>query len=81
MLKMKSDCERCNATIGAQDDAYICSYECTFCSSCTDDMASKCPNCDGELVRRPVRDRAPLPVAVGLLRRRLGGWFRPGQKT
>lgn len=75
MLKMKPGCERCKAAIDLQDDVFICSYECTFCRSCTDDMASICPNCDGELVRRPVRDRAPLPVTMGLMQRRIGQWF------
>jgi len=32
-----------------------CSYECTFCSDCTAAMKSICPNCGGELVRRPRR--------------------------
>lgn len=33
----------------------ICSYECTFCSRCTEEMSSICPNCGGELIRRPRR--------------------------
>ncbi|WP_370584686.1 DUF1272 domain-containing protein [Oculatella sp. LEGE 06141] len=35
--------------------AYICSYECTFCDHCTTAMNAICPNCSGELVRRPRR--------------------------
>jgi len=35
--------------------AFICSYECTFCEKCTDSMHNTCPNCGGELVRRPKR--------------------------
>ena len=34
---------------------YICSYECTYCASCVDKMSYVCPNCGGELVRRPRR--------------------------
>jgi len=37
------------------DEAYICSYECTFCPECTNEMKARCPNCGGELVRRPPR--------------------------
>lgn len=34
----------------------MCSYECTFCVDCaTSVLGGKCPNCEGELVRRPVR--------------------------
>jgi hypothetical protein len=35
----------------------MCSFECTFCSDCADHRlpGGRCPNCGGELVRRPVR--------------------------
>ena len=34
----------------------ICTFECTFCSDCAaDKFHGICPNCGGELVRRPVR--------------------------
>ncbi|MFP6757106.1 MAG: DUF1272 domain-containing protein [Alphaproteobacteria bacterium] len=36
-------------------EAYICSYECTFCASCTHAVKATCPNCQGELMRRPRR--------------------------
>jgi uncharacterized protein len=35
------------------DEAYICTFECTFCPGCTTAMESVCPNCGGELARRP----------------------------
>ena len=36
--------------------ARICSFECTFCAECTyRRLHGTCPNCGGELVRRPVR--------------------------
>ena len=55
-LDMRVKCERCGAGL-AQDsaDARICSYECTFCAACTESMKGTCPNCGGELVRRPRR--------------------------
>ena len=36
-------------------DARICSFECTFCTPCTTELGSVCPNCGGELVSRPRR--------------------------
>jgi hypothetical protein len=54
-LEMRTECERCHAALAADGVAHICSYECTFCASCADSMAGVCPNCGGELVRRPKR--------------------------
>jgi uncharacterized protein len=54
-LEMKAVCEKCGQLPVAQDEAYICSYECTFCVSCAKQMNAVCPNCGGELVRRPRR--------------------------
>jgi hypothetical protein len=54
-LEMRTDCERCGAALAPDGDARICSYECTFCASCTDEMHDVCPNCGGELMRRPKR--------------------------
>lgn len=54
-LEMRKICERCNSAIGENADAYICVYECTFCEPCTEGMEHICPNCGGELVRRPKR--------------------------
>ncbi|MBB6452828.1 hypothetical protein HNQ94_001274 [Salirhabdus euzebyi] len=52
-LEMKNECERCNAELLNDSFAYICVYECTFCEPCTKQMENVCPNCGGELVRRP----------------------------
>ena len=52
---MREECERCGAALTAAGEARICSYECTFCPACADALASVCPNCGGELVRRPRR--------------------------
>ncbi|MBA2343545.1 MAG: DUF1272 domain-containing protein [Rubrobacter sp.] len=35
----------------------ICYHECTFCESCAEDMQHICPNCGGELVSRPRRNK------------------------
>ncbi len=73
MLKMKSLCEKCNAALALDAQAYICSYECTFCPECTDAMSHICPNCDGELVRRPTRTRGIIDVATSQIKRKLTG--------
>ncbi|MCA1058838.1 DUF1272 domain-containing protein [Rossellomorea aquimaris] len=50
-LEMKTNCETCERALN--DLAYICVHECTFCEECTAKYDSVCPNCSGELVRRP----------------------------
>jgi hypothetical protein len=52
-LEMKAACEKCGQPLAQTDDASICVYECTFCAPCTSALESVCPNCGGELVRRP----------------------------
>ncbi|MEE9433074.1 MAG: DUF1272 domain-containing protein [Sphingorhabdus sp.] len=61
MLKMRPDCERCGADLPAhQHGAFICSFECTFCTRCTETVDKVCPNCGGELVNRPTRSKKLL---------------------
>ena len=56
MLEMRERCEKCEAPLAAgSSDARICSYECTFCTSCAGEMDETCPNCGGELLQRPRR--------------------------
>lgn len=56
---MKTNCEACGLALPAEQTAYVCSYECTFCPVCTSNMHGICLHCGGELVRRPRRN-APL---------------------
>ena len=57
MLELRPTCEHCNTVLPpASLDARICSYECTFCASCVDDVLKNvCPNCGGGFAPRPVR--------------------------
>jgi len=57
MLKLKPNCECCNADLPPESlDARICSFECTFCVDCaTQVLKGSCPNCGGELLTRPRR--------------------------
>jgi len=54
-LEMKTACMKCEAVLAMDGEAYICSHECTFCGDCTEGMDQTCPNCGGELLRRPRR--------------------------
>lgn len=57
MLQMRPNCEACDKDLApGTGEAYICSFECTFCRDCSDTrFSSVCPNCGGGLVRRPAR--------------------------
>ncbi len=62
MLELRPNCECCDRDLPAgSTDARICSFECTFCASCAEDMLhGRCPNCGGELVARPRRPEEKL---------------------
>ena len=57
MLAMYQNCQCCDRTLAPDHgDAAICSFECTFCLECAAERLSwTCPNCSGDLVRRPAR--------------------------
>lgn len=62
MLELRPNCECCGVSLSASSAAaYICSFECTFCEDCsTNTLRGTCPNCGGELQRRPTRSEALL---------------------
>jgi hypothetical protein len=57
MLQLRPNCECCDRDLPYDSpEAMICSFECTFCRDCAEDrFKGTCPNCGGELVRRPMR--------------------------
>ena len=62
MLHLKETCELC-AKILTKDssEAFICSYECTYCAACANERLKRvCPNCDGDLQKRPSRKKNKL---------------------
>ena len=67
-LEMREQCEKCSRELPLDGNAFICSYECTFCAACATAMGATCPNCAGELVRRPNR-KAPAITPRALVRR------------
>ncbi len=62
MLELRPNCECCDRNLPPDSAvALIYTFECTFCADCaTNVLAGVCPNCGGELVRRPVRPAAML---------------------
>jgi len=62
MLEIRSHCECCGKDLApAADDAWICSFECTFCTACVEmPLKHVCPNCGGGFERRPKRPAALL---------------------
>jgi hypothetical protein len=57
MLDLRPNCECCDADLPPDSKAArICSFECTFCADCAENrLGERCPNCGGELLRRPIR--------------------------
>lgn len=62
MLQLRPNCECCDRDLPPDSrQAMICSFECTFCAACASHtFLGVCPNCGGELVRRPIRPAARL---------------------
>jgi len=62
MLELRPSCECCDRDLPpASTEARICSFECTFCAGCADArLGGVCPNCGGELLRRPIRPATKL---------------------
>lgn len=57
MLEIRQNCECCNKNLPPESgDAVICSFECTFCIECAENvLGGKCPNCGGNFESRPIR--------------------------
>ena len=68
MLLLKPNCELCDKDLPPNaPDARICSYECTFCADCVDNvLLNVCPNCGGGFVPRPVRPKVARREGVSV---------------
>ncbi len=56
MLELRPNCECCDVDLPPDAPAFICTFECTFCETCTDEVFKGiCPNCGGDLQKRPIR--------------------------
>jgi hypothetical protein len=73
MLELRPNCECCDKDLPPDSaEAMLCSFECTFCRGCANGVLhGHCPNCGGELVRRPIRPKDKLAKFPGSTRRKL----------
>ena len=57
MLEIRPNCENCNKLLPPNStEAMICSFECTFCKDCVENVLENvCPNCGGNFETRPIR--------------------------
>ena len=62
-LALRPTCEHCNRPLPPDSlDARICSFECTFCAKCVEEvLGNVCPNCGGGFAVRPVRPKRDPP--------------------
>ena len=69
MLELRPNCENCDKDLPPEStDACICTYECTFCVNCVENILQNvCPNCGGGFSARPIRPSQERRKGVGLL--------------
>jgi hypothetical protein len=55
MLEIRQCCEICGKSLpNDSNEAMICTFECTFCNQCVENMLENvCPNCGGGFEKRP----------------------------
>ncbi|WP_091739893.1 DUF1272 domain-containing protein [Phenylobacterium immobile] len=60
-LELRPNCECCDVDLPpAATNARICTYECTFCATCVEEVLfNVCPNCGGGFTPRPIRPAGP----------------------
>ncbi len=58
-LELRPNCEMCGKDLPPQSgDALICTYECTYCADCAENVLHNvCINCGGNLAPRPIRPK------------------------
>ena len=68
MLELRPRCENCNTLLAPDStEAMICSFECTFCRSCVENVLENvCPNCGGGFCSRPIRPKNDLKGGYSL---------------
>ena len=69
MLELRPNCELCDRDLPPDAaDARICSYECTFCAACVEEVLHDvCPNCGGGFQVRPIRPAQAWRDGTGLV--------------
>jgi len=68
MLELRPNCEWCDCDLPPDAaDARICSYECTYCANCVENVLHNvCPTCGGGFVPRPIRPRGAHRESLSL---------------
>jgi hypothetical protein len=54
LTAVKDHCEKCAKPLAPPAPAQCCSFQCTFCPDCANEMKHVCPNCSGELTPRSI---------------------------
>ena len=54
LTAVKDQCEKCAKPLAPPAPAQCCSFQCTFCPDCANEMKNVCPNCSGELTARSI---------------------------
>ncbi len=54
LTAVKDKCEKCAKPLAPPAPAQCCSFQCTFCPDCANEMKHVCPNCSGELTARSI---------------------------
>ena len=69
MLELRPNCELCDKDLSPDSvEARICTYECTFCSSCVESILENvCPNCGGGFEKRPIRPTTARRTGTSLV--------------
>ena len=70
-LELRPNCEYCDKDLPPNaTEARICSYECTFCAACVDNvLLNVCPNCGGGFAPRPIRPAREWRPGLSLAKR------------
>jgi hypothetical protein len=68
MLEIRPNCECCDKDLLPDStEAMICTYECTFCITCVEDVLHNvCPNCGGGCAQRPIRPKTERRSGLSL---------------
>ena len=73
-LEIRPNCEYCDKDLpNGAVDARICTYECTFCAHCVDNILENvCPNCGGGFTPRPKRPETAWRENVSIAHQPMG---------
>ncbi len=68
MLEVRPNCECCDKDLAPDStEAMICTYECTFCETCVNDILENvCPNCGGGFAFRPIRPKVARRTGLSI---------------